>query len=382
MSVNRRGLLLGLGGAAATGAGTLAFYRYLLPATESGLYVNLIGPKGYKGTPRPGHQDAFKMVLWDIEQDQVTTIPVPFHVHSVTYDPNTQTFLGMQKWRQQMFSLDRKTQKVTKVLTHPKTRQCIGHGVLHPREPLIYVSEALYPQELARTAEGRIALRDTQQLKLQKEFPSQGENPHDIRLLKQGHVLVVCNQGTVKRYKPTRSNIAFLDRERGTLLHKLDCPHPSHNFAHMDVLSETEVIAVTKNKSRTKPSKNNFIVKASLKGPLEVFDNGAASGTTLDEILSVAVDKKRRVVGATNPNGKQVLFWDVDKKRLIKAIPGFSKPLGISLTYDHKFYVVSDLLRGTALIDAGTLKPASSLLPTHIQKSHFTLAHSLIVSQS
>jgi len=380
-TLSRRTLLAGLvgGSALAAGSGVLLHHLWQSLNAHEGIYVNFVGPQGYKGNFRPDLEDKFKMVIWNIHTGALEEIPVPFHVHSVVFSPKTSTFLGIQKWRDQMFSLDWKSRKINKVLKNTKHRQFIGHGVMHPEHKQIYVSEGLFPRTTVNYAEGKITLRDIHTLKWIEEFPSHGENPHDIRLLQRGEVLVVCNQGTINQRPETRSNIAFIQRRTGKLLTKIQAPSLQQNFAHMDLLSDTEVLAVTKSRQK---SSNNFIVKASVNGKMELFDNGNLKGKTVDEILSVAVDQKRRIVAATNPKGQRVLFWDINTRKLIKSINTFEKPLGISMTKDGRFYIVSDIRQGTALLNADTLQLENHFLPKNLQQRHFTLAHSTMLTAS
>jgi hypothetical protein len=96
------------------------------------------------------------------------------------------------------------------------------------------------------------------------------------------------------------------------------------------------------------------------------------------ETLSVAIHEPSMIVGATNPAGDLVTFWDFASGKLVKAIHGrYHSPRGISLTLDQRYFVLTyDKETHLILLDAETFEPiTSSYLPVSYMAGSHNLVH-------
>ena len=95
--------------------------------------------------------------------------------------------------------------------------------------------------------------------------------------------------------------------------------------------------------------------------------------------MSVVIHEPSMVVGATNPDGNLLTFWDFATGKLLKSYSNLVGPRGIMLTLDQKYFAVShDPKALLTLFDVKTLEPVAKqgIAKSWVTGSHL-LAHDL-----
>jgi hypothetical protein len=112
-------------------------------------------------------------------------------------------------------------------------RHLYGHGIYSPDGRLFYTTENDF-----EGGRGVIAVRDVDEGYRQiDEFDSGGLGPHELRLLADGHTLVVANGGirthpdfdrTPLNLQTMQPSLAYIERLQGRLLESIKLPQSFH----------------------------------------------------------------------------------------------------------------------------------------------------------
>jgi hypothetical protein len=377
LSLNRRAFV-GIGALAAGAAGAAALLRS--PGTDPGVYLNLRGPPGYRGGVTDPQQiadlyDDYALVATDLATFAEIVVPVPFPAHGIASSARAPALaILVEKWGRHCAAVDYAAGTILAVDQATADRQYIGHAAFAPDDATIFVSEGHFPQTPDGYARGIIGVRDPRSLALIREFPSHGENPHECRLLSDGTTLAVCNQGTVNRFPPTATNLAFIDTRDGRLLEQLGIDRADVCIAHMRLLPDDRVIAVTKTIDNS-PESNQLYVGGRGAGLASLRLGADRHYPT--EILSIDIDAPRGRVGVTNPEGGRVTFVDLTSREVLAT---FERPgvLSIALTLDGRFWIVAGVSTPVWIIDAVSLEPDGELAPDEFQAEFFTAPHATV----
>jgi len=376
----KAGIVLGVGGVA---AGTLLRGS----SAHAGTYLNLRGDDGYTGraedmTPEEVYR-SFRFIVTNLESGDHREMPFPFPAHSINTDPAWPRLAVLaEKWGRHCCTVDYRSMEIVSLKRHEDHRQFIGHTAFHAREGVLYASEGHFPTNLTNHGEGYIGVRDPRTLELVREFPSYGENPHEILLIEDGATLVVCNQGEQRRAIETYANLAYIDTATGELIERLEFPTLELGAAHMRALSNGDVVMVTKVMQFDNMEIGNTIYTRFGREGLTSIDPGPEYRDAFKgEILSIDLDERRMMVGTTCPDSGHVAFWDLNT-RTLKRVHALGRPLGIALTFDERYYVVNDIERGAFAFDAITLDLVDSWLPDEVASVHYTAPHAHIARPS
>ena len=349
-----------------------------------GYYLNLRGPDGYTGREQDPAvlmdvYDDFELVRTDLATYEEVAVPVPFPAHGIAASPlHPGLAVLVEKWAPNACTVDLEAGRVIAHVVGQPFREFVGHAEFAPDGRRVFVSEGDFTPGAADHARGIIGVRNVRTLELLEELPSHGENPHEILLLSDRTTLAVCNQGTIMRPTPTRSNLAFVDTRDGSLVEQVPVPRNDLVVAHMRVLANDDVVLVTKSPDSDTTPCTVYVRQGG--GGLEALPvPDELVGAFAGEILSLDVDEQRQRVGVTCPAGGTIAFWDLREKRFLRA-HRVARPLAIALSEDASFYVVSGLELGALAIDADSLEVVDALLPDAVAAMRFSAPHSTVVA--
>ena len=311
----------------------------------------------------------------DAEIPQVKLIrDIDFFGHGVTPNPvKPKTAVIFQKHGKGSCEVDLENARVLRKIETVHEREFYGHGAFTPDGKTLFCTEAITGDD---SYDGVVAVRDGESFELTGTFPTYGIAPHDCRLIEDGNTLVITNGGGPVGHDDKLPSVTYVDVKTRQLKTELKFSTPRINAGHLDMTSRGELVVVSAPRDGMDESKPDFL------GAISFYAPGGKMRTAHDpigskmisETLSVAIHEPTMVVGATNPKGNLVTFWDFETGRLVKAIEGeIPNPRGISVTLDGRYFAVTyDDLTHLILIDAQTLEPVrdSYLESTYISGSH------------
>ncbi len=372
--INRRSLLqLGASASAGLLLGACRIEeRISAPATWRGGLV--IGP-GLAENEFGDKRSHLSLVNLDLPQPTIQVTPTEFFGHGVVIDPTDPgRAVLFEKRGTGACELDLRSHSVTRPITSPKGREFYGHGAFSADAGLLYATET----QVDDYHRGVVVVRDGKSLKELGEFPTYGAAPHDCILRDEGRTLVFTNGGSPE---PGGSApcVTFVDSETEKLIEKIEFDTEALNAGHL-AMTERGALAVVSamrdymprealGGASLRPVGGEF---RTLREPVET------TRRMIGETLSVAIHEPTGVVGATNPMGNLVTFWQLDSGKFLGEL-NLSAPRGIAKTLDGTQFIISygkstSLLR----VDPGTLDPIpdSRVPESQIGGSHIVV-HSL-----
>jgi hypothetical protein len=254
-------------------------------------------------------------------------------------------------------------------------REFYGHSAFSPDAKLWYSTEA----DTASYA-GVLAVRDADSLELRdKTFPTHGVAPHDCILVDDGETLVITNGGGPLGNTNEPACVSYVNVKNGEARKVLKFKDPKINAGHIAMSSKGELVCVSAPRKGIESNDKDWRGAISFYHPDRdefITTEDPIRERMISETLSVAFDEVTRYVGATNPAGDLVTFWDFDTGKLVKTMDQFKSPRGITLTLDGKYYVLThDQTTMMTLIDAQTLEPQSAPI---VDTSYITGSHNFI----
>lgn len=269
---------------------------------------------------------------------------------------------------------DMKARKVTRKLATTADREFYGHGAFTPDGKTLFLAESVVGDSSYR---GVVTIRDGDSYEIKGEFPSHGTAPHDTLLIDDGATLVITNGGG-----PVSTDdlpcVTYVDVKSRELKKKLTFKTPRINAGHLAITPKGELVVVSAPREGMNSGAPDFC------GNISFYSPGGEVRTAEDpinarmkaETLSVAIHEPSMVVGATNPAGHIVTFWDFKTGKLVKYLDQFKDPRGISVTLNRKYFVLTyDKLTHAVLIDAATLQPVEG---TTVDTSYISGSHNFV----
>lgn len=372
--MDRRSLLqLGAGAAAGLLLGACRIEnRLATPAPWRGGLV--IGP-GQAENELGDKRSHLSLVDLDVPQPEIHVIPTDFFGHGVVIDPTDPGRAVMfEKRGMGACELDLRSRAVTRPITSPEGREFYGHGAFSADAGLLYATET----QVDDYHRGVVVVRDGKTLKELGEFPTYGAAPHDCILRDEGRTLVFTNGGSPE---PGGSApcVTYVDSETEKLIEKIEFDTEALNAGHLAMTESGDLAVVSAMRdymprealggASLRPAGGEF---RTLREPIET------TRRMIGETLSVAIHEPTGVVGATNPMGNLVTFWQLDGGQFLGEL-NLSVPRGIAKTLDGSQFIISygkstSLLR----VDPANLAPIpNSRVPeSQIGGSHIVV-HSL-----
>ena len=341
------------------------------------IHVGLILGAAYHADKARGIE-LYNLCVLDMDAPDIplTTIPMEFFGHGIVPDPvNPQLVCVFEKRGKGACEIDLKQARVTRKIETLDNREFYGHGAYSTDGKLLYCTETIVEGDY----QGVIAVRDAKTHEYLGEFPSFGSSPHDCHLIDDGKVMVVTNGGGAM--DGSAPNVAYIDVANQSLIEKLEFDADYVNAGHLDITS-TGKLAVVSAQRTGLPVKSLGGISIRQGDILHTLTEPAKLTERLnDESLSVCINDKNGIVGATTPDGNLLSFWNIDDGSLLHYYI-MQGPRGIELSLDGKYFVVSfgkgDPAEAICLIDANTLEHVQGmdLINTGITGSHLT-AYSL-----
>lgn len=78
-------------------------------------------------------------------------------------------------------------------------------------------------------------------------------------------------------------------------------------------------------------------------------------GKLSKELLSLAISEKHGTIATTYPEGRKLIFWDLNKLEHLSTVET-GQVTGVSLSLDGEYFVVNDLDYGTRIYSARNLE--------------------------
>lgn len=364
---DRRSVLLGLAGVSASaliprtafGAGKKSAL-----ATRRGVMIG-----GLMGLDPNTRKMIHALTLVNLDApDQRRQIPLDFFAHGFALDPNNpKRALIFEKRGPGAAEVELSTAKFMRPIKTTPDRAFYGHGVFSHDGSVVFVAESILA-----THKGVVSIRDARTLQPMGEFPTWGENPHDILLTNGGKTLVVTNGGGMFPDGDAPC-VTFIDVNSRQLLEKYTFTDPHINAGHVALSKSGEMVVVSAPRDGL-PKNGHGAVSLAKKGGKLVTMTEPAEVTQgmVGETLSISIHEPSHRAVVTSPEGNQISVWDLKTQKFVKA---WAKPKarGVMQTLDGKYFVACHGQTATvSFFSTRTLEevPAMQLEKTLIAGSH------------
>lgn len=253
-------------------------------------------------------------------------IPVPERAHQARGIPQTQlaVYFGRRP-SALIYIVDTAAGRILHTIHAPQGRHFYGHGVAHPQNGYLFVSENDY-----KNTRGVIGIYATKPPFARiGEFDSGGLGPHQIELL-NSELLVVANGGIETHPSDGREilnlatmapNLSYIAVKDGVLVDQVQPSHHQMSIRHFAITpNNTVVIGIQDHQSPLPESPLNPLVLRHTLGsklqPLQCEMNGWMRMQSY--IASVAVSQDNRWALTTTPRGNLVSLWDLSEQQAVK----------------------------------------------------------------
>ncbi len=243
-------------------------------------------------------------------------------------------------------------------------RHFFGHAVYSVDGNLIYTTENDYDN-----GRGLVVVRDiSDNYRIVAEWESGGIGPHELRLMPDGHTLVIANGGILTHPDQPREklnldtmkpNLAYLDTRSGKLLSTYELPDHQLSIRHIDVADSGRVwIGCQYEGMSLDPMPLVYYHDLSQEG-LTAAQASMDTWRALKHYTgSVVVDHQQEIVGISSPRGDRVTFWDSRSGKHLQDVL-LRDVCGLIPSPDGKQFVATTGKGKIAIIDARTLTVTS-----------------------
>lgn len=342
------------------------------PATvRRGHLGTVIGPG-----KSPGEQYWVGIVDLDDELPKVRTISdIHFFGHGVSPNPvKPGAAVIFEKHGKGCAEVDLRQARTLRKIETVRGREFYGHGAFTPDGKTLYATETIIGDN---SYQGVVAIRDGESFDLMGNFPTFGIAPHDCILIDDGNTLVITNGGGPLGNENELPSVTYVDVPTQSLKKKLTFPTREINAGHLAITARGDLVVVSAPRDGMDTMKPGSISFYSPGGEVRTVVDEPVRAKMLSETLSVAIHEPSMIVGATNPKGHLITFWDFKTGKLIKSLDGaYKNPRGISVTLDNRYFVVTyDQQTHMVLLDAETFEPVQE---TFIDQTFMSGSHNLV----
>lgn len=336
----------------------------------AGKFGTVIGPG--RALDRDSGETRYFIGMVDLDADTPAyrhMDDIHFFGHGISLNPKRPgTAVVFEKWGKGCAEVDLRAGKSLRKIETVPSRQFYGHGAWTPDGGTLFATETEVGDN---SYHGVVAIRDGDSLELKGEFLTYGVAPHDCILVDDGRTLVVTNGGGQLDRDDELPSITYVDVASQSLKQELKFPTKRINAGHIDITSRGELVCVSAPRDGLDESSPGSISFYRPGGEVRTVIDHPVRPSMKAETLSVAIHEPSMVVGATNPAGNLVTFWDFETGKLVHKLEEFGTPRGISLSLDNRYFVLTFEV-SMALIDAETLKVVETFEsePTYISGSH------------
>ncbi|MCB9787639.1 MAG: DUF1513 domain-containing protein [Deltaproteobacteria bacterium] len=297
---------------------------------------------GGRGDDKTTGAPRYWLSVVDLDRgERVATIPTAFFPHGIAAHPQKpHVVMLFEKHGEGCCQVDLRAGRVTATVRTVAGNQFYGHGAYAPDAGHFYCTETAVDDEYR----GLLMVRDSRSFEALGELPTGGKEPHDCVLIAGGRTLVVTNGGGHVD-NGGEASVTYVDVGTRAVQHTLRFSDPTLNAGHLWLTSKGELAVVSAPRSGLDTS------DPKVHGAISFFSPGMDRGlrTVTDpilaqmrgETLSVAVHEPTMVVGATNPDGDLLTFWDFHTGKLLRAYHDLKGPRGIGLSLDRRYFAVT-----------------------------------------
>ncbi|MBM96840.1 MAG: hypothetical protein CMI09_13465 [Oceanospirillaceae bacterium] len=356
--------LLQLSGASALG----------LVAWGSGLAAAASRPgKGVSGEiwfSAQGRDASEYSLSWLTDGKQPVTAASGFRGHGAASDPVNPRRLVMFARRPGWHGLWVDVTDPDRIQTFEAAPGCFmhGHGCFSADGQWVFSTESEIESGV-----GKVVVRDSQTLAVERVFDSGGIGPHDLALMPNGQHLVVANGGLlthpdtgrkVLNLDSMRSTLSYLDIESGQMVEELTLPYPKASIRHLDV-APNGTVAVATQLQREAMRHDDLVPLAALHQPgssrlMELQGPEPLLARFNDYMGSVRINPATGLAGFTSPRGNLAGFWDIHSGELA-GYHAFFDVCGLTVSADQQRFVLSNSAGEIRQLDARTLTEHTGL---------------------
>lgn len=304
---------------------------------------------------------------------RIAEIPTGFFPHGVAAHPlQPHVVMAFEKHGKGCCQVDLRAQRVTATVQTVDANEFYGHGAYSRDGRHFFCTETAVEDGYR----GLLMVRDSRTFAALGDMPTGGKEPHDCVLINGGETLVVTNGGG-HIHNGGLASVTYVDVSTRAVLHTLRFTDDGINAGHVWVGSKGELAIVSA------PRQGLDAEDPKVHGALSLFTPGVdaqprtvgAAGLVdmRGEVLSVALHEPSMVVGATDPDGDLLSFWEFKTGRLLKSHRNLPGPRGIGVTLDQRYFVVTyGPEAALVLVDVKTLEPVSegAVKPSWMTGSH------------
>jgi hypothetical protein len=237
-----------------------------------------------------------------------------------------------------------------------------GHSVYSADGQFLLTAESEYA-----SGEGKIVVRDSSRFAVTDIMPSYGIGPHEIKLMPDGHTLVIANGGllthpesgrTVLNLDNMDSSLTYIDTRSGDLVAQHRVDEPKASIRHLDVAADGSV-AFAMQIQRQAMNNNQLVPLAGVHKPgndIRLLNAPEGLLNALNDYMgSVVVDSATRLAAFTSPRGDMAVFWHLDDLSL-QGYHKFHDVCGLALNSTASHFVLSNSVGKIRQIETRTLK--------------------------
>lgn len=308
-------------------------------------------------------------------------LPLPDKAHGFAVNPQqswqlvaTPTLPGTRA-----LVFDARTGQTLHTIHSAQGRHFNGHGCFSQDGQYFFSSE-----NIAKTAQGVISMRDAQDFSLVRELPAYGIGPHDLRLLPDGKTLVIASGGiqthpdSGKRelnINTMQSALLYIDATNGALLQRVEMPTARLSFRHMDVAADGTVLLACQYKGKRAMPK--LVATHQRGGELQWLAIDDDSLWQMNQYTASARVAANGVAAVSCPRGNVLTLWDLSQQKLVKTLP-IQDVGGLELTADGLGFIASANVGELYHIDAVSLQPQPVGTPWQAAKWTNHMAQTLV----
>jgi hypothetical protein len=241
-------------------------------------------------------------------------------------------------------------------IASPQGRHFCGHAVFSDDGTLLFATETDY-----LAGRGLIGVYDADRGYARvAEYESHGLDPHDIRLL-SGGVLVVANGGILTHPDAPGANLnpaemdpslAYLSERDGRLLEQVRLPRPLHQLSirHLTV-GIGGIVCIAMQYEGPSGDRVPLVATHLRGGPLQPLEVPAEVLASMRNYCgSATVDAGGRLLAVSCPKGNRSVVFDLEQRRWLTAAE-MPDGCGVAPTESAGSFVLSSGLGGAARFD-------------------------------
>jgi hypothetical protein len=314
MGISRRDFIAALGGS-----------LWLTPLLAGARSAESAAPRVQYLSARAGQAGAYFVSGFDASGQLCFDLPLPGRGHGLTVSPGLdQAVLVARRPGNFLVVLDLAEGRVARQLEGGADRHFYGHGVFSADGRWLYTPENDYD-----AGRGVIGVRDVQQgYRRVAELPAHGIGPHDVKLLSDGHTLVVANGGILTHPDTPRAklnldsmqpSLTYLDVRNGELLEQQRLAEELHqnSIRHLAVTADDRVCFVMQYQG-PRGDRPPLVGLHRRGGEVQLCQAPAQLQAKMRNYCgSVAADSSGQCFAVSSPRGNLVTFWSAEDGRLL-----------------------------------------------------------------